>query len=112
MATPTFFTFNVVVTGGTGAKAFWAEPTYPSSGLANGWSAYLLTVCVLAPTGAAAYDWALVDAQAFAVAARAQLTGSATTTETALIYPNGSFVILNATVNGTYTVKIYAVAND
>lgn len=112
--TPLFFKTSVTVVGGIGSAQFWVDKNYPVDGLAHGGSANLTVVAVATPSGGdpPAYDWLIVDTDGFAVAGKSNIVGNVTGYETALIYPNGYVQILNATRDGSYNVKVYAVANN
>ena len=99
----------VVVVGGVSLPIiFWNVPDAPPVGFNAGLSALLLTVAVKVPSGNPTFDWVIADSDGFPQAQRAGVQGSTTTAETAPIYPLGTVQIQNATIDGTYLVKIYA----
>lgn len=92
---PKLIEFDVTVSGGTGSKAF------------TSWLGYLRSVYIRAVSSVAVYDWETTDSDGDGKCGETGVTGNILRLFETPMNGNHTFTIANATVNGTYHVKLW-----
>ncbi len=104
-----FFDVSVSVVNGAGNTEFWNVVDAPPVGFAGGLTARLLNVSVKVPSDTPTYDWIISDEAGFAIAGLPAVSGNVVVSipGTVPIYPRAVLSVASATLDGTYSFRVY-----